>query len=361
MSHAAPIVADYERHLRLCRDWLLASMHRDGGSRAHFSPAGWSRQYPETTGYIATTLIDIARRFGDERAAAAATRMIQWLLSIQSAQGWWHGGLHPPARGAGPSVFNTGQILGGLVAAARSNLPVAAAAGEAGARAATWLASGIGPDGEWTGGHYRGHQPDYYSFVTWPMLEYAEWSGDAHVREQASRAVDRILANRLPNGAFRYWSFDAGKPAFTHTICYTLQGLQESARLVARDDVTEAISPALERLRRSAELNNGALPGAFDLDWKPDRSFECLTGSAQLAICLLLENKRRPDLRLVNGAAKLTDRVCALQRTGPTPALRGAVAGSRPLWGRYMRLRYPNWAVKFHADALMLLMDAADG
>lgn len=362
MSNAAPIIAGYQRHLLLCVNWLFASMHRDGGSRAHFSPAGWSRQYPETTGYIAATLINCAGRLDlDDHTADAATRMIEWLLSIQSAEGWWHGGLHPPAKGAGPSVFNTGQILNGLMAAARSDLCIGTRAGEAAAKAAHWLAGGIGANGEWTGGHYRGHQPDYYSFVTWPMLDFAEWSSDSRVRAQAEKAVDRILANRLPNGALRYWSFDPGKAAFTHTICYTIQGLQESARLLARDDVHEAVAPALERLRRSAELSNGALPGAFDLEWKADRSFECLTGSAQLAICLLLENQRRPDLRLVNAAAKLVDRVCALQRTGPGPALRGAVAGSRPLWGPYMRLRYPNWAVKFHADALMMLMDAADG
>jgi hypothetical protein len=36
--------------------------------------------------------------------------------------------------------------------------------------------------------------------------------------------------------------------------------------------------------------------------------------------------------------------------------LRGAVAGSAPLWGDYMRMRYPNWAAKYHCDALMGVM-----
>ena len=40
-----------------------------------------------------------------------------------------------------------------------------------------------------------------------------------------------------------------------------------------------------------------------------------------------------------------------------TPALntRGAIAGSYPMLGRYERLKYPNWATKFFADALLLL------
>jgi hypothetical protein len=33
------------------------------------------------------------------------------------------------------------------------------------------------------------------------------------------------------------------------------------------------------------------------------------------------------------------------------------VAGSSPITGRYMTLRYPNWAAKFHADALAALTD----
>jgi hypothetical protein len=32
--------------------------------------------------------------------------------------------------------------------------------------------------------------------------------------------------------------------------------------------------------------------------------------------------------------------------------LYGALAGSAPLWGDYMRFRYPNWAPKFFLDAM---------
>ena len=33
----------------------------------------------------------------------------------------------------------------------------------------------------------------------------------------------------------------------------------------------------------------------------------------------------------------------------------GAIAGSWPVWGSYVRLGYPNWAAKFFADLLMAL------
>jgi hypothetical protein len=32
----------------------------------------------------------------------------------------------------------------------------------------------------------------------------------------------------------------------------------------------------------------------------------------------------------------------------------GAIKGSHPIYGRYARLQYPNWATKFFIDALLL-------
>jgi hypothetical protein len=44
-----------------------------------------------------------------------------------------------------------------------------------------------------------------------------------------------------------------------------------------------------------------------------------------------------------------------LQETAsPNPALNGAIAGSFPLFGGYMRGGYPNWATKYFVDALLL-------
>ena len=39
----------------------------------------------------------------------------------------------------------------------------------------------------------------------------------------------------------------------------------------------------------------------------------------------------------------------------PNPAVRGAIKGSQPIWGRYAPFSYPNWATKFFIDAVLLL------
>jgi hypothetical protein len=191
------------------------------------------------------------------------------------------------------------------------------------------------------------------------MLEVWAHSRDNHLREAAERFLQRVLSRRCANGVFSGWGFKEDKAAFTHTIAYTLRGLQESARLL--DDHATYSTPAelaLETLLKKAELRGGRLPGEFDDHWAATGDYVCLTGNAQIAICLMLLDQRAPDLRLINAAAKLEDYVCQVQRITFVPTgMKGAVAGSYPLWGNYMIFRYPNWAAKYHCDALLMLIE----
>jgi hypothetical protein len=162
----------------------------------------------------------------------------------------------------------------------------------------------------------------------------------------------------LPNGAFERWGFDDGDVAFTHTIAYTLCGLLESARVLdSWEPFGASAVAALEALLRRAELSGGCLPGSLDAQFKSRGRFVCLTGNAQIAILLLDWERKEHDLRIVNAAARLVDCICATQSLShPIAALEGAVGGSSPIWGPYLRLRYPNWAAKYHCDALIRLM-----
>jgi hypothetical protein len=349
----------YAEHLRATLDWLLHSIEAGGGgSSAHFSPLrGWSAPYPETTGYIIPTLLEAARTQKDQRYQEAALRAGQWLLSLQCPDGAWPGGLYAVGRPQGPSVFNTAQIIDGMVALAR--LQPEGPWMQASARAAGWLAAGVDSAGLWQVGNYRnGVNPSYYAQVAWPMLQAWQLSGDDAVRAAAERVLARIVELRTRHGSIAGWGFDPGKPAFTHTIAYTLRGLIESAGALENwPAYGQPCEDALERLGRKAEFGNGRLPGAFQDDWRPVNWYTCLTGNAQVALCLLRIEQRANDLRLVNAATKLVDSVCANQRIrGVGNSRRGAVGGSAPLWGRYMFMRYPNWAAKYHADALMMLM-----
>lgn len=341
----------YVEALRRIGEWCLRSERPLGGSAAYQAPVlGWSKPYPETTGYLIPTLIRMAKRIGDARYREAAERHGSWLLSIQSREGCWAGGLHPN-RPATPSVFNTGQILKGMNALfAVTKEPQW---DDAAARAQVWLLSAMKPDGLWQGGDYRASEtPSYYSEVLWPMLERAIITEDQQAAEIIRKSLLSIVNRRTNEGAFRQWGFDESGFAFTHTISYTIRGLQEAGMLLNDERIYRAVEPALERMLRASELRSGKLPGGFDESWTPDNSFICLTGNAQTAICLLrMESTQAPDLRVVSGAARMIDIV-----VNQIPKS-GAIAGSWPIWGRYMRGRYPNWAAKYVCDALMELDD----
>jgi hypothetical protein len=352
-------LARYRHHLEATAGWLEASIDRGkGGSCAYFSPLGWSRPYPETSGYVIPTLIALERSLPGFPGEARALALGSWLREIQDGAGWWRGGLHPPRGDQGPSVFNTAQAVRGMLAL--HELTGEAAWLESAGRAARWLADGVGPSGVWEGVDYRASgTPSYYTYAAAPMIAYAKRAADEEVETVARRVLDAILGRRRPNGTFAGWAFQGDGPAFTHTIAYTLQGLIEAAEeLGSWDHYGEPTVEALGQLVRRGELAAGRLPGELDEEWMPAASYVCLTGNAQAALCFLAWDRRRPDLRLVSAAARLLDFICAAQRLGaPVRGVRGAVGGSKPIWGRYMIGRYPNWAAKYHCDALIELSE----
>jgi hypothetical protein len=355
-----PSISRYYRHLEATAEWLVRSIrHGNGGSCASYTPLlGWSRPYPETTGYLIPTLLRFCGQVRGHDWQELATSLGDWLLAIQLPDGAWQGGLYPTRGEPRPSVFNTGQILKGMMALFHADGDSRWL--DAAARGAMWLAEGVTASGQWSGQDYRSAStPTYYTHVAWPMLEVWSVTGEEQVRMAAERVLQYVLSRRRPDGSFAGWAFGDGQAAFTHTMAYTLRGLLESARLLdAWDWCGEPTVSALTRLARQAELCGGRLSGAYRDGWKADRRYSCLTGNAQLAICLLLWEQRELDLRLVNAAAKLVDFVCSRQRLRSLlPGIQGAVAGSSPMWQSYMRFRYPNWAAKYHCDAMLLLID----
>ncbi len=352
-----PSIERYQQHLDITGRWCQRSATKGkGGSSAHFSPLlGWSNPYPETTGYLIPTLLKLHHHFGDASYRETAFALGQWLLDIQREDGSWHGGLHP-AKKTGGSVFNTGQILKGMAALYRESDDQRWL--EAGNRGAQWLANGVGSDGLWPSGDYKASQtPSYYTHVAWPMLEMWSLSDESNVRQAAERYLDKMLTRVQENGVVSHWGFKDAGPAFTHTIAYTIRGFQECSRLIGDYERYAApMEPALEVVYRKSELSNGRLAGSFDEKWHATGDYVCLTGNAQLAICLLLMEAHKPDLRLVNSAGKLVDFVARVQRQNtPIAGVNGAVAGSYPLWGKYMVGRYPNWAAKYFCDALLMM------
>ena len=113
--------ADPLAHLRAAIDWLCvaqdvrADKSDAGGVSAGWSfEDGWLPSYPETSGYIVETFIAAARILGRPELVERAERIIDWELSIQDPDGAFPG--HFGESGSRPVIFNTGQIMHGMLA-----------------------------------------------------------------------------------------------------------------------------------------------------------------------------------------------------------------------------------------------------
>lgn len=348
--------------LRGVGEWILRSERPGGGSSAFYSPLmGWARPYPETTGYLIPTLLALRARGGEAELEALALRCGSWLKSIRNRHGSWNAGLHPPLLRRRASVFNTGQVLKGLVALWRWTGEEEWL--ECARQGAEWTLSGLVSGGLWRGRDYRGRgTPSYYTEVLSTLIDVAQQYGDEAGVGLAREGLDRITSRIRENGAVEGWGFGRREKAFTHTIAYTISGIQESARLLGDPSLQEVVSPTIRRLLHESEVTGGRLPGAFDLEWRGDHGFICLTGNAQVALIFLREAARTGDRRLSDAATDLMEVARSTQSLDSLrPGVRGGIPGSLPLTGPYMRFRYPNWAAKFFADALLALSACGGG
>jgi hypothetical protein len=336
--------------LNLLLRWILDSQRPDGGIAAYYSLlTGYSESYPEVTGYIVPTLYDLARSTSDDGAVAAAERATHWLLSLQMPTGAFPGGLQGDA--ARPSVFNTGQILQGLVRAHReTNRPEIR---EAAVNAGNWLIDIQQADGSWSGpGAYQNAAHTYYSMVAWALVELSECSADHRYGSAAEWNLNWVLTHFRPSGWIEGINL-RGHPNYLHFIAYVLQGVLECGILLRRNDAVEAVARSSWVLLRKFETNKYLL-GAYETDFTAGQRFTCLTGNAQMSCVWLRLFEMTGDLRYLNAALKMNEMLKPLIPARGPRGIAGGVSGSYPVWGCYQPLRYISWGCKFFADALLL-------
>lgn len=340
-----------DAHLDATVDWLYASQDASGsdGSAAAYNLAlGWQDEFPETTGYVIETLYDYAAARDEQEAAARADRMAEWLLPLQNADGSFSG-YSTLGGDAGPMVFDTGMVTFGMVRQYRETGDRRFL--DAARRACEWLVDVQHSNGYWESHSYNDVRHTYAARVSWAMLETAAETGETDLRAAARRQLEWVISQQRPNGWFAEAAFEPGKAPFLHTIAYTVRGLLESDDFFEDDDFFRASKRTADRLL-ALQRGSGPLAGAFDASWN-GVEYHCLTGNAQMAIVWLRLYERTNDDAYLEAATDAVEFVKTTQVIDGPPSVRGGVKGSLPVWQRYMYLRYPNWAAKFFADALL--------
>lgn len=339
--------------------WLKASFDAcDGrGSAAYYSRVrhplnGWSAAYPETTGYIIETLFDYYDITNEQWLFDYAMDAADWICTLQQPTGALPGGLGEKGE---PSVFNTGMMLFGLNAAYRIN-PKAAYL-QCIERAVAWLMSILEEDGAWKQGAYRkDFTPSYYTRVVWAVLDSNKILQDSTLDAKMQKALDFYKAKCTPQHSIKDWAFAQNEPAFTHTIAYTMRGFLE-AGVLANDAESITIAEKIAAKIMQSYETHQKIAGDYDLDWKGNFSYVCLTGNAQLSLNFsrLFEVTQNPIYQKY--AIILFETVRNAPSRLPITGYNGAIAGSAPMWGRYQKWQYPNWAAKFWLDAAYHLTD----
>jgi hypothetical protein len=350
-SYAATTIPSADA-LRSVVGWMLDAQRPDGGIAAYYSLlTEYSESYPEVTGYIIPTLYDFEGLTGDPAVRHAAYLATDWLLSLQMPSGAFPGGLRGGDSDAQPSVFNTGQILQGLIRAHAETknaeiLKRAVAAGD-------WLAAIQQADGSWTGlAVYQGTAHTYYSMVSWALAELAAESKDPRHLAAADRNIDWVLAHVRPSGWIEGINL-RGHPVYLHFIAYVVQGMLECGILRRRDDAIQAAAKSAWVLLRKFETHKRLL-GTYEPDFRGGQRFACLTGNAQMSCVWLRLFEVTGDLRYLNAALKMNEMLKRLLPLKGRRGVVGGVAGSYPFWGAYQPMRYISWGCKFLADALMM-------
>lgn len=345
-----------QEHLAATMGWLCAAQDAtddDGVSAFYDVRAGtWAPSYPETTGYIIPTFYDYARHSGDASYRQRAGRMADWLLTLQFEDGAFPIGPLWPDWERSPIIFDTGQIIQGLVRAFdetghTSYLTAAQRAGD-------WLAEAQDSDGCWRRFTSLGHVHTYNVRAAWALLQLHRASQQERHRCAAVANLDWALTQQDADGWFRQAAFRPNEDPLTHTIAYTIEGLLESGVMLDDHRLVDAARRAADALRHR-QGEDGYLRARFGPDWRSSPDWSCLTGSAQMAIIWLRLFQRTGDGAYLQSAIQSNQFLKQTQqRSARLAGVAGGIAGSFPIYGEYEPYRYLNWAAKFFADSLLL-------
>ena len=363
-SGGHPVNVDPATHLLAALDWLGRAQDatRSGGVSRGYSVAwnryfrcrGWQAAYPETTGYIIPTVCDVAKRLGRRDLRDRALRMADWELSVQLPSGAVQSGVIGEEHVPTPSVFNTGQVLFGLVRAHRET-----GCDEyllAARRAADYMLGAQDPDGRFSQGRSARARADcttYYARAAWGLCELGVYLGERRFSAAAERNIRFSISRQLDNGWLEANCLTDPVRPLLHTIAYAIEGFLGCGLLLGREEYVRAAQRAAVALA-AQQRPDGGLSGRFARDWSPQADWDCLTGDAQMATVWWQLGEILGLTPLQDSARRLCHFLMRTQnQVSADPGLAGGIKGSFPIDGDYGTYEILSWATKFFVDALL--------
>lgn len=319
--------------------------------------------YPETTGYLIPSMLDVSRLRGDAALADRCRRAADWLVRRQAADGSIDCGFTDEPAPADKRVvilFDCAAILQGFVAMYRhARADTYATAAD---RLAQFLVDRQLPGGGWNELLYFPYFGSHNALVGAALIEAGLALDRPAFVEAGTKCLDLIRKNILPNGFISGCHFTAdatGTSAFLHPLAYTVEGFVRSSRLLNRDDYRAAVEATLAALLRRFEVGRAMPASHYDEHWRRQTTYSAVDADCQIAMLWFLFSRATGDLRFANSALKMMDLIrdrIAIDAGAPD-GVRGGLPGSFPIQGDNQRHTCINWAAKYFIDASLLELE----
>lgn len=264
--------------------------------------------YPEVSGYYIPSLLHYGFR-------DLAKQYAKWLLSIQHEEGAWYDYLDKA-----PYVFDTGQILKGLIAI----YPIMPEVKDSILKGCDYILSQIRPDGQLPSPSLE-FWPEgictelIHLYCLKPLIDAARIFGCPRYETEARR----VLAYYKENSMDKLLDFHT----LSHFYAYMMEALVDLGE-------TEIAREAMDKVSK-LQRKDGFIPAYKNVKWT------CSTGLFQFAVVWYkLGEKTKADLTF--------DYACSLQTKN------GGWLGSYGKGAGYLQVREISWAVKYFLDALQL-------
>jgi hypothetical protein len=340
-------------HLNSAIEWLKRAQDStgDGGvSGGYFENIGWDASYPETTGYIIPTFFDYANYAQDSDCRTRAVKMGEYLLSIQLESGAFKRGSLGAFPIGGPEVFDTGQILQGLIRCYQETQEERFY--KSAVKAGDWIVEAQESNGSWVKYSYHDIAHTFYTRVAINLLELNEISEKKKYREAAYRNIEWALTKCNIYG----WYEDCGaeislmSSPWTHFIAYATEGILTCGIKFRNQDFILSAKKTMDALLDRLNVD-GWIKGSYDEKWKSIDRYSCLVGDAQIALNWLKLFEITHSREYLDGAIILNQYLKSTQRLYDlNKGIQGGIKGSHPIHGKYNHHRYINWAAKYFAD-----------
>jgi len=343
-------------HLNAALDWMVVAHRRsgDGGVSKGYDllRRRWAPSYPETTGYSVPTLLNASVMLQRDDLSALALRLSDFLVHRSTREGGV-GHWKTPDR---PVVFDSGQMIFGMLAAYRFSNEENYL--QAALHAADWIVSVQDSSGAWLEFQHLAIPKVIDTRVAWPLVELFRITGRHSYLRAATRNLDWALQQEDQDGWFQKCAFTPHEDPHTHTLAYAIEGLLQCGQRLDMPRYVEGARRAADALL-GLQCPDGRLASTFARGWRPTSRSSCLTGNCQMGLIWMRLYETTCDTSYLRAAERTIRFVARTQYLNQSQAAHhGAIGGSYPITGRYERLKYPNWAAKFFADALMRLAES---